>query len=109
MGTKLPKSLILVQRTTLSPKKHQNCQKVTSVQQPGEGQLPAIRELFIQGKAMVPYVQLSTSCRIGFWRNEKIFFYGDKNYQANLLYKSFPGRMLSSQNILFVLVCKCDL
>ena len=28
------------------------------------------RELFIQGKAMVPYVQLSTNCRIGFWYNE---------------------------------------
>ena len=28
------------------------------------------RELFIHGKAMVPYVQLSTNCRIGFQYNE---------------------------------------
>ena len=30
-----------------------------------------IRELFKHGKAMVPYVQLSTYFRIGFWYNEK--------------------------------------
>ena len=28
------------------------------------------RELFIHRKAMVPYVQLSSNCRIGFWHNE---------------------------------------
>ena len=31
------------------------------------------RELFIQKKAMVPYVQLSTNCRKGFWCNKKYF------------------------------------
>ena len=44
--------------------------------------MPVPSELFLHGKAMVPYVQLSTYLRIGFWYNEKIIvdWY---NFQAN--------------------------
>ena len=35
------------------------------------------RELFFHGKAMIPYVQLPTYLRIGFWYNEKKL-YSDK-------------------------------
>ena len=31
------------------------------------------KEFFIHRKAIIPYVQLSTNCRIGFWFNEKIY------------------------------------
>ena len=59
--------------------------------------------LFIHGKAMVLYVQLSTSYRIGFQCNEKIFFNRDKimkptvgwqlhkQYQSLPVYKEFPA------------------
>ena len=37
-------------------------------------QKPTCRELFIHGKAMIPYVQFSTNSRIGFWYNENNIF-----------------------------------
>ena len=32
-----------------------------------------LRELAIHGKAMVPYVQLSTFFKIGFWYKKKLY------------------------------------
>ena len=55
------------------------------------------RELFLHEKAMVPYVQLSTNCRIGFWCNEKYIFDCDKiikptvGWQLHIRYHRLPN------------------
>ena len=45
------------------------------------------RVLFIHGKAMVPYMQLSTYLRIGFWYNEK------KLYSHNIIKPTFGWQL----------------
>ena len=60
------------------------------------------RELFIHGKAMVPYVQLSTNCRIGFQYNENRI-YTMKNMSSpvlveNCAYGTIAFPELSIQN-----------
>ena len=55
------------------------------------------RELFIHGKAMLPYVQLSTNCRVGFWYNENKICTGIKLLSPQLVdnytyaYTEFPA------------------